>query len=183
MAHERAAAAGALRWEHHVIFATCGAAGGEIPFHRMMEALSVLPADELYVQHGRATPPPCARADAFLPFGRIVELMEEAEVVVCHGGVGSIMCALRAGHVPVTFPRLKRYAEIADDHQVELAEALAARGTVTIARTGPELLEAVASSRLRTPATMLDANHLAAAVRSAVHGELRSSWRKMSAVG
>ena len=67
-----------------MIFATCGAAGGEIPFHRMMEALSVLPPDELYVQHGRATPPPCARADVFLPFGRIVELME-AHLLVADG--------------------------------------------------------------------------------------------------
>ena len=72
----------------------------------------------------------------FLPFAKIVELMEEADVVVCHGGVGSIVCALRAGHVPVTFPRLKRYSEIGDDHQLELAQALAARGTVTIAGTG-----------------------------------------------
>ena len=165
-----------------MIFATCGAAGGEIPFHRMMEALSALPRDELYVQHGRATPPPCARADVFLPFARIVELMEEADVVVCHGGVGSIVCALRAGHVPVTFPRLKRYSEIGDDHQLELAQALAARGTVTIASTGPELLAAVASSRLRTAATALDANPLGVAVRTAVHGELRSSWRKTRAI-
>lgn len=165
-----------------MIFATCGAAGGGIPFRRMMEALSVLPADELYVQHGLATPPPCARADAFLPFGRIVELMEEAEVVVCHAGVGSIVCALRAGHVPVAFPRLKRYSEIADDHQLELAEALTARGKVTIASNGPELLNAVASSRLRSAATVLDAHQLGTAVRAAVHGELRSSWRRTSAL-
>jgi UDP-N-acetylglucosamine transferase subunit ALG13 len=164
-----------------MIFATCGAVGGEIPFHRMMEALSALPRDELYVQHGRATPPLGARADVFLPFGRIVELMEEAEVVVCHGGVGSIVCALRAGHVPVTFPRLKRYSEIGDDHQLELTQALAERGKVMIASTGPELLEAVASSRVRTAATALNANQLGAAVRTAVHGELRSPWRKTRA--
>jgi UDP-N-acetylglucosamine transferase subunit ALG13 len=135
----------------------------------------------MYVQHGPAVPPPCARADALLPFGRIVELMAQAEVVVCHGGVGSIVCALRTGHIPVTFPRMKRYGEISDDHQVELTEALAARGLVTVARTGPELLDAVASSRVRTAATAFDASQLGQAVRAAVHGDLRSSWRRRKA--
>lgn len=165
-----------------MIFATCGAAGEGLPFNRMMKALSSLPADELYVQHGPAIPPPGARADALLPFGRIVALMEEAEVVVCHGGVGSIVCALRSGHIPVTFPRMKRYAEISDDHQVELTEALAARGLVTVATNGSELLEAVASSRARTAATAFDASQLGAAVRAAVHGDLRSSWRRRQIV-
>lgn len=166
-----------------MIFATCGAAGEGLPFNRMMEALTVLPPDDLYVQHGPAVPPPCARADALLPFGRIVELMEAAEVVVCHGGVGSIVCALRTGHVPVTFPRMKRYSEISDDHQVELAEALAERGIVTIARNGSELLEAVASSRRKEAARALDVNELGTAVRAAIHGELRSTWRRKVGVG
>lgn len=165
-----------------MIFATCGAAGEGLPFTRMMEALRVLPADELYVQHGPAVPPPCAKAEPLMPFGKIIELMEAAEVVVCHGGVGSIVCALRTGHVPVAFPRLKRYSEISDDHQVELAQALAARGLVTVASNGPELLAAVEASRRKTVGEGLDASQLGAAVRAAVQGELSPSprWRRLA---
>jgi UDP-N-acetylglucosamine transferase subunit ALG13 len=139
----------------------------------MMRALSELPAVDLYVQHGPATPPPCARADVYLPFGGIVERIEQADIVVTHAGVGSIMCAMRAGHVPVVFPRLKRYAETVDDHQAELAEALAQRGTVIVAWTGEELLSAVASAPPRAGARTLDAGRLGAAVRAAVRGEAR----------
>jgi UDP-N-acetylglucosamine--N-acetylmuramyl-(pentapeptide) pyrophosphoryl-undecaprenol N-acetylglucosamine transferase len=91
-----------------VIFATCGTS--PFRFDRMMRALEALPTEELSVQHGPSPAPPCAVGYPFLDFGTMVELMEQADVVVSHAGVGSIMCALQAGHVPVVFPRLKRYS-------------------------------------------------------------------------
>jgi len=152
-----------------VIFATCGSS--PMPFERMMQALRALRADDLHVQHGPATPPPCARADQFLPFGRMVEMIEEADVVVSHAGVGSIMCALRAGHLPIVFPRMKRYAETVDDHQAELAEALERRGNVLVVWTPEDLAGAVASVQPRGSGTVLDAETLSVAVRSAIRGE------------
>jgi UDP-N-acetylglucosamine transferase subunit ALG13 len=124
-----------------MIFATCGSS--IFPFERMMEALAALPADELCVQHGHAQPPPCASAYPFLSFPEVVQKIELADVVVSHAGVGSVLCAVRAGHTPIIFPRLRQYSEHVDDHQAELAEALAARGTAVIAHTAAELAEAV----------------------------------------
>jgi len=126
-----------------VIFATCGSS--HIPFERMMRALAELPGDEMEIQHGPATPPACARAVAFLPFDQVVRRIERAEVVVSHAGVGSILCAVRAGHTPVIFPRLRRYSETVDDHQAELAEALAESGIVIVAEGPEDLAAAVAS--------------------------------------
>jgi UDP-N-acetylglucosamine transferase subunit ALG13 len=147
----------------------------------MMCSLSALPAQELHVQHGPASPPDCASAYRFLPFSRMVELIERADVVVTHAGVGSIMCALRAGHVPIVFPRLKRYDETVDDHQAELAEAMARRGSVTVAWTPEELCEAIAAVAPRAGAQMLDGGALSSAVRRAIHGEAPSSlWRPAS---
>lgn len=152
-----------------MIFATCGSSPA--PFGRMMEALADLPANELHVQHGPVAPPPCAGAYDFLPFNRMVELIEQADVVVSHAGVGSIMCALRAGHIPIVFPRLKRYAETVDDHQAELAEALADRGNVVVAWTPEDLVAAVSTSAPRGAARKLAADELGQAVRAAIHGE------------
>ena len=70
---------GDLRRERRVIFATCGSS--HLPFERLMQALAVLPADELVVQHGPAEPPPAARAVPFLPYSEVVSLIEEADVV------------------------------------------------------------------------------------------------------
>jgi UDP-N-acetylglucosamine transferase subunit ALG13 len=159
-----------------VIFVTCGSSPAG--FERMMRALEVLPPSELTVQHGPVAPPPCATGYDFLPYGRIVELMHEADLVISHAGVGSIMCALRAGHVPIVFPRLKRHGETVDDHQVELAQALAERGTVLLATCPEELLSAVASAPTRAARRTLHGEGLNAAVRTAIRGESGRSLQR-----
>lgn len=149
-----------------MIFATCGSTS--VRFDRMMGALRCLPATDLYVQHGASLPPPCAEAYDFLPFGSMVALIDQTDIFISHAGVGSVLCALRAGHVPILFPRLKKYSEAVDDHQAELAEALAGRGTVRLAHTAEELLEAVHSLPPRGAARTLDAEQLVTAVQAAI---------------
>lgn len=164
-----------------MIFATCGST--PFAFERMMQALAALPADDLVVQHGPNVPPPCARAYDFLPFGEIVELMREADAVISHAGVGSIMCALQAGHHPIVFPRLKQYGDGIDDHQAELAVALVERGTVIVATSGEELAAAVAAVPQRGAQRTLAGVELNAAVRAAIHGQSPRSLRPRSRRG
>jgi UDP-N-acetylglucosamine transferase subunit ALG13 len=134
-----------------VIFATVGST--QIPFTRFVHALESLPAEQLLVQHGPVDPPPgAARANAFMQFPEMIESMEAADVVVCHAGAGSILCALRAGHTPVVVPRLKRFQETVDDHQVEFSRALAAEGKVIAVEDLNRLQAAVASAPARRSA-------------------------------
>jgi beta-1,4-N-acetylglucosaminyltransferase len=131
-----------------VIFATVGST--QIPFERFIRALETLPGDQLLVQHGPVPPPAgAARANAFMQFPEMIESMEAADVVVCHAGAGSILCALRAGHTPVVVPRLKRYQETVDDHQVEFSRALAAEGKVIAVEDLSRLSEAVEAAPAR----------------------------------
>jgi len=139
-------------------------------FDRMMSALEALPPEELIVQHGPSPAPRCAAAYPYLPFGEIVELMRQADVVVSHAGVGSIMCALQAGRIPVVFPRLKRYSETVDDHQAELAHALADRGTVLVASSAEDLARAVRSVPPPAHHGAFPENGLRQAVHAAIHG-------------
>jgi UDP-N-acetylglucosamine transferase subunit ALG13 len=159
-----------------MIFATVGSS--PVGFARMMEALEAVPPGELTVQHGPAPAPPGATGHDFLPFGRIVDLMRAADVVVSHAGVGSIMCALQAGHQPIVFPRYERFGETVDDHQAELASALAQRGTVIVASSGEELLQAIASVPPRGHQRVLHGQELNAAVRAAIHGERPRTLRR-----
>jgi UDP-N-acetylglucosamine transferase subunit ALG13 len=155
-----------------VIFATVGST--QIPFERFIRALDVLPGDRLFVQHGPVSPPPrAARSKAFMQFPEVVEGMDEAEVVVCHAGAGSILCALRVGHVPVVVPRLRQFAETVDDHQVELARALAAEGKVVCVEEIDELGEIVATARpRRSPEERGRLLSIQVAVRDEVHALL-----------
>lgn len=149
-----------------MIFATCGSS--HFRFDRMMEALAALSAHDLYVQHGPAQPPPHARAVEFLSFEEIVDNISRADVVISHAGVGSILCAIRAGHTPVIFPRLSRYNEAVDDHQAELAQALSEKGSAVVAWDAADLPAAVAAAPRRGAHTALRPNTLVDAVRATI---------------
>ena len=47
--------------------------------------------------------------------------LRTADVVISHAGVGSILNALDAGKYPIVIPRLAKYNEHIDDHQLEIA--------------------------------------------------------------
>lgn len=152
-----------------MIFATCGSS--HFGFDRMMEALAAVPAGDLEVQHGPSEPPPGAAGMPFLPFDDLVARIQAADKVISHAGVGSILCAIRAGHTPLIFPRLKRYGETVDDHQEELADALARQGTVIVVRSGVEIVQALESVPPRSTVTSLGTHELVKAVRASVMSE------------
>jgi UDP-N-acetylglucosamine transferase subunit ALG13 len=149
-----------------MIFATCGSS--HFGFDRMMDALAALPAGELEVQHGPSKPPPGVLGVAFLPFDDLMARIQAAEIVVSHAGVGSILCAIRAGHTPLIFPRLKRFRETVDDHQEELAEALARQGSAIVARSGDDLVQALLAVPPRRTVTSVGTHELVKAVRASV---------------
>ncbi len=128
-----------------MIFVTVGTHGQA--FTRMLREVEALPDQaQLVVQYGHGSPPPGVhRAAAFMAFGEMEEWFEAADVVVTHAGVGSILCARRAGHRPIVVPRYHELGEHVDDHQVELTRALSERGEVTPAWRDEELAAVVAA--------------------------------------
>ena len=86
-----------------------------------------------------------------LPFNEVQAILKEASIVLCHGGTGSLITALREGCQVIAMPRLASLGEHYDDHQAEITEAFANRGLILVANTVDELREAVAQARTRTP--------------------------------
>jgi len=154
-----------------VIFATVGS-HPTYAFERFLRALESLPGAELVVQHGPGEPPENAhRAVPWMTFAEIVEEMERADRVVSHAGAGTILCAARAGQVPIVFPRLERFGETVDDHQLELARRLAPDGRVILVEDESELAAAVAATPPGGGAAGLDGSDLIAAVREELLAE------------
>ena len=58
----------------------------------------------------------------FMPNEKIQELTKEAKYIITHGGVASIVASIRAGKKVIAVPRLKRYNEHVNDHQLEIVE-------------------------------------------------------------
>ena len=121
-----------------MIFVTVGT--NEARFDRLLQAVEELEFDDLVVQCGSSSlRPKNATCFDFLAFERLVEYVRSASVVVTHAGVGSIAVTLANGRRPVVVPRLQRYGEAVDDHQVELARRLDQSGLVTLVEEPTQL--------------------------------------------
>ena len=53
---------------------------------------------------------------------RLEELMDEASLIITHGGVGSILLALKHNKKVIAAPRLSKYNEHTNDHQKQIVE-------------------------------------------------------------
>lgn len=107
------------------------------PFDRMVawaDALAAAnPGCRVVVQHGATVAPQVAEGHAFLRREEMCALLAAADVVVCHGGPGTIMDARDAGHVPVVLPRDPGRGEHVDGHQQRFVTLLDGSGIATAA--------------------------------------------------
>jgi UDP-N-acetylglucosamine--N-acetylmuramyl-(pentapeptide) pyrophosphoryl-undecaprenol N-acetylglucosamine transferase len=151
-----------------VIFVTVGS-NPTFRFDRLIEAVGQLPPQDLVVQHGPATPPSGVKeAHEWLTFEQVLDYMGEADTVISHAGTGTILCASNIGHVPVVMPRLKRFRETVDDHQVALATVFERTGRVAVVWDVASLPEQVAQSSRRNLPSRPGGEGLQNAVRLAL---------------
>jgi UDP-N-acetylglucosamine transferase subunit ALG13 len=118
----------------------------EARFDRLLSALDARSGDEpLFVQHGPSpVRPRGATCVEFLPFDELAALIRDARVVVTHAGVGSTIAALVNGKRPIVVPRLARFREAVDDHQVPFGRRLHEAGLVQFVEDPAGLPDAIA---------------------------------------
>ncbi|WGY04577.1 glycosyltransferase [Nocardioides sp. QY071] len=102
------------------------------PFPRAVDAvLGTVPAGvDVTWQVGDTVGSDGADRNRWLTGREMSSAMSTADVVITHGGAGSILTALTAGKVPVVLPRRAAHGEHVDDHQVRMVQGLAERGLV-----------------------------------------------------
>lgn len=66
----------------------------------------------------------------FISFEKIEKYIEDSEFVICHGGVGSIFTALKKNKKVLVVPRLSKYKEHINDHQLEICKQLEKDGYI-----------------------------------------------------
>lgn len=112
------------------------------PFPRALETIgrALPPGAEVLYQHGHTeVPVPDPSYRRWVPLDELLGEIAAADLVVTHAGVGSILAVLRTGKHPVVIPRLAALGEHCDDHQLDLARFLQARGLVTGAEPDSDL--------------------------------------------
>ena len=113
-----------------MIFVTVGT--HEQPFNRLVEYIDKLKEkgkieEEVIIQTGYSTYQP--------------QLVEEARIVITHGGPSSFIMPLQIGKTPIVVPRQYKFGEHVNDHQVAFVKEVANRMGTIIAVTDIEKLE------------------------------------------
>ncbi len=65
-----------------------------------------------------------------VPQDKFDKLINEADIVITHGGVGSMVSAIKKGKKVIAVPRLKKYGEHVNDHQKEIIETFRKQGLI-----------------------------------------------------
>jgi UDP-N-acetylglucosamine--N-acetylmuramyl-(pentapeptide) pyrophosphoryl-undecaprenol N-acetylglucosamine transferase len=137
-----------------LLFATVGAT---LPYERLLDYVGdakkrgLIP-ERVVVQTGAgAAPIDGVECVETLDFDAMRAVLAKADLVVCHGGTGSIVTALQAGCRTIAIPRLFERGEHYDNHQLEITEAFEKRGLLFVARTREEFAAALVKARVAAP--------------------------------
>lgn len=105
----------------------------KFPFGRLITALNelvdkgVYAPEEIVMQSTMYPVDPKFKHVGLIPADEFNGYMQEAEVVITHSGVNSIISCMQLGKPLVVVPRLHEYGEHVDNHQVEIAELMATK--------------------------------------------------------
>jgi UDP-N-acetylglucosamine transferase subunit ALG13 len=118
-----------------MIFVTVGS---QEPFDRLIRAVDEWAAAsaraDVFAQIASGTyRPEHVKFTGFLDPPEFQRLIRDAKIIVAHAGMGSIIAALELGKPIVVMPRLARFRETRNDHQVAAAKHFGAQGRIIVA--------------------------------------------------
>ncbi len=129
-----------------MIFLTVGTV---YPFDRLVRAV-----DEAVERSGSAVKifaqiadgsyrPHCFEAVSYLQKDEFDRNMHEASSIISHAGMGTITAALENNKPLLVMPRLRKYGEHVNDHQVAIAKKFEQLGHLITACSGEEVPEKI----------------------------------------
>lgn len=66
----------------------------------------------------------------YIPSDELDKLVDKADLIICHGGVGIITKAIKKGKKVFSMARLEEFNEHRNDHQIQLVEKFASLGYI-----------------------------------------------------
>ena len=66
----------------------------------------------------------------YIPYEKMSELIKKSDLIITHGGTGSILMPLKQGKKIIAVPRLAKYGEHVDDHQTQITSIFQEEGYI-----------------------------------------------------
>ena len=112
-----------------MIFVTVGT--HEQPFNRLvafMDKWAEVHDEKVTIQTGFSTYNPINCVwDKFYPYKKMLALVQEARIVITHGGPSSFILPLQVGKTPIVVPRKYENNEHVNNHQIYFAKTVEKR--------------------------------------------------------
>lgn len=143
-----------------MIFLTVGT---QLPFERLVSAVDDWagnhPGEKVFMQTGDVSyQPKNADFSAFTAPDQWEALFAEAELVISHAGMGTLLRSLDIGKPLIIMPRLASLGEHRNDHQLATAERFDRFENVRVVRDVSALVDALNSPPSHVSATSPDSN-------------------------
>ncbi len=148
---EKVLSEGCVRGWNILILVTVGTQ--KFPYERLIKTIDNLVKEhkiqeKVFMQIGTSqfTPKYCDY-ERYVPHEELNKKLDECSLLITHSGVGMIISACNRDKPVIVLPRLKKYGEHVDDHQVEIAEAFSEKNYVYYCRDEKDMLEAIKNAR------------------------------------
>jgi len=125
-------------------------------FDRMFKAIDVLVeqgkiTDEIFAQIGSSNYiPKNFKCERFLPMQTFDNCIDNADLIIAHSGGGVTVTSLAKGKRMVVIPRLAKFGEHVDDHQLEIANAFGERNLLEVCHDLENLEAAIENAKTKT---------------------------------
>lgn len=112
-----------------MIFVTVGT--HEQQFNRLVEYMdkwSMNHDEEVVIQTGFSTYEPThCRWQKLFPYGEMIKNVDDARIVITHGGPSSFIMPLQIGKIPIVVPRNHEFDEHVNNHQIDFCRKVEER--------------------------------------------------------
>lgn len=82
--------------------------------------------EDVVIQSGYSTYEPIhCKSMSIIPYTDMIRYIDEARIVITHGGPSSFIMPLQKGKIPIVVPRQKQFDEHVNNHQVEFCHKVA----------------------------------------------------------
>lgn len=126
-------------------------------FHRLLEEIDKLVEkgiinDEIIVQAGYTKyNSKNMKILGLMPKEELEKYQEDADLIITHGGVGSIVSSIEKGKKVIAIPRLHEYQEHVNDHQIEIVEKYSSENLIIGCKQVSDLENAIKKVKKFTP--------------------------------
>lgn len=131
-----------------MIFVTVGT--HEQPFDRLLKCIDKMVeegkiTDKVIIQKGYTEyEPKYCESHKLISYDDMQKYINDADIVVTHGGPASFIAPLAIGKIPIVVPRKKDYNEHVNNHQLEFSKEVEKRmGNIIVAETDEEIRDAI----------------------------------------